>query len=85
MEKVKCWEVFKCKERVCPAYKSHDLKCWLFSDTHCRNEIQGKFLEKIEMCLGCDVFKKNTDVASIKATLSALAAMFSKRIQMLLQ
>jgi PAS domain S-box-containing protein len=78
MEKVKCWEVFKCKERVCPAYKSHDLKCWLFSDTHCRNEIQGKFLEKIEMCLGCDVFKKNTDVASIKATLSVVNRQFKE-------
>jgi len=78
MEKVKCWEVFKCKEKVCPAYKSHDLKCWLFSDTHCRNEIQGKFLEKIEMCLSCDVFKKNTDVASIKATLSVVNRQFKE-------
>lgn len=76
MEKVKCWEVFKCKEKVCPAYRSHDLKCWLFSNTHCRNEIQGKFLEKIEMCLGCEVFKKNTDVASIKATLSVVNRQF---------
>ena len=78
MEKVKCWKVFKCKEKVCPAYKSHDLKCWLFSDTHCRNEIQGKFLEKIEMCLSCDVFKKNTDVASIKATLSVVNRQFKE-------
>ncbi len=78
MEKVKCWEVFKCKEKVCPAYKSHDLKCWLFSDTHCRNEIQGKFLEKIEMCLSCDVFKKNTDLASIKATLSVVNRQFKE-------
>jgi PAS domain S-box-containing protein len=77
-EKLKCWEVYKCKEKVCPAYKSHDLKCWLFSDTHCRNEIQGKFLEKIEMCLGCDIFKKNTDVASIKATLSVVNRQFKE-------
>ena len=46
MEKLKCWEVFKCEEKDCPAYKSRDLKCWLFSDTHCRNEIQGKFLRR---------------------------------------
>ncbi len=78
MEKLKCWEVFKCEEKDCPAYKSRDLKCWLFSDTHCRNEIQGKFLEKIEMCLGCDVFKKNTDVASIKATLSVVNRQFKE-------
>ena len=76
MEKLKCWEVYKCKEKACPAYKSDDLKCWLFSDTRCRNEIQGKFIEKIELCLGCDVFKKNTDVASIKASLSVVNRQF---------
>jgi len=78
MEKLKCWEVFKCQEKVCPAYKSHDLKCWLFSDTRCRNEIQGKFLEKIELCLGCEIFKKNTDAASIKATLSVVDRQFKE-------
>jgi PAS domain S-box-containing protein len=78
MGKVKCWEAFACREKKCPAYKSNDLKCWLFSGTHCRNEVQGKFLEKIELCLGCDVFKKNTDVASINATLSVVSKQFKE-------
>src|SRR3972149_9438959 len=68
MGKVKCWEIFQCKKRVCPAYKSRNLKCWLFSGTHCRDEIQGKFIDKIEMCLDCEVFKMNLDVPSMKDT-----------------
>jgi len=77
-DKVKCWEVFKCDEKECPAYKSKNLKCWLFSGTHCRNEIQGKFLEKIEMCLGCHAFKTNTDVTSINATLKVVDKQFKE-------
>ena len=77
-EKAKCWEVFKCKEKRCPAYKSKSLGCWLFSGTHCRHEIQGKFLEKMEMCIGCEVFKKNTDVFSMKATLKVVDKQFKE-------
>ena len=77
-EKVKCWDVFKCNKKGCPAFKSKDLSCWLFSGTQCRNEIQGKFIEKIELCLGCDVFKKNTDVASIEATLKVVDRQFKE-------
>ena len=77
-KKVKCWDVFTCDKKKCPAYRSKDLSCWLFSGTQCRNEIQGKFIEKIELCLGCDVFKKNTDVASIKATLKVVDRQFKE-------
>ncbi len=68
MEKIKCWTSFNCRQRDCPAYRSKNLKCWLFSGTHCRNEIQGKFLEKMEMCLGCRIFETNMDVAAMKDT-----------------
>ena len=74
----KCWEVFQCDKIVCPAYKSKDLKCWLFPETHCRNEIQGKFIEKIEMCLDCSVFKTNSDVSAMKATLSVINKQFKE-------
>jgi hypothetical protein len=57
-KKLKCWEFFTCNKQECPAFKSKDLKCWLFSGTHCRDEVQGKFLEKMEMCLDCEVFKR---------------------------
>jgi PAS domain S-box-containing protein len=75
-KKVKCWEVFKCGEEGCPAYHSKNLNCWLFSGTHCRNEIQGKFIEKIDLCLGCRAFRSNTDPGSIKATLKVVDRQF---------
>ncbi|MFZ3137685.1 MAG: HD domain-containing phosphohydrolase [Thermodesulfovibrionales bacterium] len=65
-EKIKCWEVFKCHEDDCPAYRKRDLRCWLLSGTHCRKEIQGKFIDKIEMCMDCRVFKKNMDIPAIR-------------------
>lgn len=61
IKKIKCWELYKCSEKECPAYKSKNLKCWLFTGTCCRNEIQGKFVDKLELCLDCKVFKKNMD------------------------
>jgi PAS domain S-box-containing protein len=67
--KVKCWEVFQCNKKDCPAFKSRNLKCWLFAGTHCRDEIQGKFLDKMEMCLDCKVFKANKNIAAMRATL----------------
>ncbi|MGD9022846.1 MAG: response regulator, partial [Deltaproteobacteria bacterium] len=69
---VKCWEHFKCNEPECPVYKSKELRCWLISGTHCRNEIQGKFLEKIELCLECPCFKINMDVVSMGDTLQVV-------------
>jgi len=72
MEKVKCWEVFNCNEKKCPVYKAKELNCWLISGTHCRNEIQGKFLEKMEMCLGCKIFKANMDVAAMRETIKVV-------------
>jgi PAS domain S-box-containing protein len=68
MSKVKCWELFQCKQDGCPAYESRNLNCWLFPGTHCRDEFQGKFIDKIEMCIDCEPFKINLDVASMKDT-----------------
>jgi PAS domain S-box-containing protein len=68
MGKVKCWEVFQCNEKGCPAYKSRNLKCWLFSGTHCRDAIQGQFIDKMEMCIDCEPFKINLDIPSMRDT-----------------
>jgi PAS domain S-box-containing protein len=67
---VKCWEIFTCNEKECPVYKLKELKCWLISGTHCRQEIQGKFIEKMEMCLDCVVFEANMDIIAMKDTLN---------------
>lgn len=72
-QKLKCWEFFHCDETSCPAYHSKNLSCWLCSGTHCRNDIQGKFLEKIEMCLACEVFRTNSDVNAMKHTLNVIS------------
>jgi hypothetical protein len=61
-KRIRCWEFFQCKETECPVHTTGDERCWLVSGTHCRNEIQGKFLEKIEICLDCELFKANIDV-----------------------
>lgn len=74
--KTKCWEVFRCGEETCPAYKSRNLRCWLISGTCCRGEIQGKFLEKMEMCLDCTVYERNLDAAAMKTTCSVIRDQF---------
>ncbi|MGB9715415.1 MAG: PAS domain S-box protein [Thermodesulfovibrionales bacterium] len=68
MDKVRCWEIFRCKKGECPAYESNNLSCWLFSGTHCRDSIQDKFIDKIEMCIDCEVFNRNIDVPSMRDT-----------------
>lgn len=74
---LKCWEFFKCEETDCPVYKLKEVRCWLIPGTHCRNQIQGKFLEKMEMCLGCEPFKANLDVDSMEDTLRAVNVQFT--------
>lgn len=76
--KLKCWEFFECNEIECPVYKLKELRCWLVSGTHCRKEIQGKFLEKIEMCLGCEPFRANVDIALLEETLKLVHQQFTE-------
>jgi PAS domain S-box-containing protein len=75
---LKCWDYFECDEKECPVYKARELNCWLVSGTHCRNEIQGQFLEKIEMCLSCEPFKANINVASLEETLTVVNEQFTE-------
>ena len=69
LRKTSCVELFQCQETSCPAYKSANHICWLISGTHCHEQIQGKFLEKMEMCIDCQFFNENVDAGSIKKTL----------------
>ena len=52
--------------------------CWLFSETRCRNEIRDKYLEKIEICLGCKVLRTNMDISSIENTLKVASRHIKK-------
>jgi len=79
MEKNKnCWDLFDCNEETCPVYKSKDPRCWLISGNHCRNEIQGRCVEKIEMCINCAALKANMDLDSAKETLKVLHRQFTE-------
>ncbi len=53
-----CWVRQNCSKEQCPAYKNHDLRCWMQTNTLCRDEIQGSFLEKRKACSQCDFFKR---------------------------
>src|SRR4030066_569381 len=75
---VNCWEVFTCAEKKCPAYKIKETKCWLISGTHCHQDIQGKFLEKMEMCLDCVVFEANMDIVAMRDTLVIVNKQFKE-------
>lgn len=75
-KKVKCWEVLGCKDEECPVYKAKELNCWLISGTHCHNEIQGKFLEKMEMCFQCEPFLNNMDLPSLGMTVKVVNEQF---------
>ena len=77
-QKVRCWEFFECHEIDCPVYKAKEVKCWLVSGTRCRNHNQGKFLEKIELCLNCEPFKRNIDLDSLEETLVSVNEQFSE-------
>jgi PAS domain S-box-containing protein len=76
IQKITCWEFFSCSEKDCPVYHADDRNCWLVSSTHCHNQIQGKFLDKIEMCLDCQVFNANIDASSLKATLKIVSSQY---------
>ena len=76
--RLKCWDHFECGKGECPVYQSKEFKCWLVTGTLCRNEIQGEYLEKMEMCLQCEVFKANMDVQSMEQTITVLASQFNQ-------
>jgi PAS domain S-box-containing protein len=75
-ERVNCWDYFSCAEKGCPVLIQKELCCWLVSGTFCRKEIQGPFIEKMEMCLECAVFHQNIDPALLRETLRQVSLQF---------
>jgi len=78
VSQLKCWEFFKCHEEACPAYNVRECRCWLVSGTRCQKEMQGKFADKMDMCLACEVFDTNLDAHSAKETLAVLCEQLSE-------
>ncbi|MFH1349438.1 MAG: ATP-binding protein [Pseudomonadota bacterium] len=67
--RMRCWELFECQEERCPAYKSDEIRCWLIPGTRCLSQVQGEFLEKMDLCLECEHFIENLDTVSMLKTL----------------
>ena len=53
----RCWEAKHCDETNCPAYKNEYGRCWLIAGTMCGGKPQGKFVEKYNSCIECEVFQ----------------------------
>ena len=73
---LKCWELFDCPDRACAAHSSDDPRCWLISGSHCRDELLGKFVKKIETCLECKAFEQNLTPQSAQETIRMLVQEF---------
>jgi len=68
-KKMRCWEFLECTQKECPAYQSEQLECWLIPGTRCRSQVQGEFLEKMDLCLECEHFTENLDEGTMRETL----------------
>jgi signal transduction histidine kinase len=73
---IKCWEYYKCKIKKCPAFHSEDKRCWLICGTFCHNKVQATWLEKMEICIECEVFNNNFTEKDWKETLSLISKQF---------
>ena len=80
-ERINCWDFFSCTEKDCPVLIQEEPRCWLVSGTFCRKEIQGLFIEKMEMCLECAVFKENIDPVDLRETLRLVSHQFRETTQ----
>ncbi len=77
-KKIKCWQLLGCTKKECPVYKREEVKCWLTTGTYCMDGIQGNFLDKIELCLKCDVLMLNLDAFSMRETLDVIDRQFKE-------
>jgi two-component system cell cycle sensor histidine kinase/response regulator CckA len=69
-KKEKCWELLNCGKEGCPAFGMIEPPCWLTTGTLCRDETQGEWFDKIDLCLECQYFQRNLDSASLPPTLA---------------
>ena len=57
-EKSACWELLSCSRVLCPAYGRDKADCWHIPQTHCLDQTEGDFYQKISTCLTCSYFQK---------------------------
>lgn len=55
--KKNCWDLMRCTQTECPAYRESSLRCWYVAGTLCPSCIEGEYARKIESCLKCPVYR----------------------------
>lgn len=55
----RCWEKLHCDKKECPCFGKPPMRCWQIKGTHCRDEVQGDFLKKIESCKNCKFYQQS--------------------------
>jgi len=56
--KKNCWDIMKCDQDNCPAYKNLHHRCWYTAGTLCPTCVEGEYAKKIDSCKLCQVYKK---------------------------
>lgn len=56
---IKCWEELHCNKTKCPAHSQTHIPCWFVPDTLCTSEPSGRFPEKTEDCINCEVYRRH--------------------------
>jgi PAS domain S-box-containing protein/putative nucleotidyltransferase with HDIG domain len=68
IKKIRCRETFQCSQSDCPAFEADNPHCWLLPGTHCHDQIQGEFIDKIHKCIDCKVYQTNMDSKAHRET-----------------
>ena len=53
-----CWDIMKCHQSECPAYKNFHHRCWYLAGTLCPTCVEGEYAKKIDSCHHCQVYRK---------------------------
>jgi PAS domain S-box-containing protein len=70
-----CWDIMKCHQRECPAYKNFHHRCWYMAGTLCPTCVEGEYAKKIDSCHQCQVYRKcsGDEIQSLAESFDAMA------------
>ena len=57
-----CWKCLSCSKVLCPAHGKPSIECWLIPKTHCADNVEDDFFQKISACITCSYFKKQGEL-----------------------
>ena len=69
-----CWDIMKCHQRECPAYKNYHHRCWYMAGTLCPTCVEGEYAKKIDSCRQCQVYRKcsGDEIQSLAKSVDAM-------------